>query len=131
MNIEVRSIHLRRCNNPACGRQTPIYTEYCCPMYTRAHELHYEIHEDGPLAHTPGCNERHAFGLTNRENARRFAAHLGAAYLFVDLSIGQEFALTRNGDIYKKVTQTEGLRLDLTEPIGIGDGTAVWIVGRH
>lgn len=54
---------LRLCTNPACERVVPAsfqgarQVEYCCPACAQAHGT-YEIHPDGPLAHSPGCDQR-------------------------------------------------------------------------
>lgn len=46
------------CENPLCDRQTTAM--YCCHGCDQAHAGRYEIHEDGLLGHSAGCNERHA-----------------------------------------------------------------------
>jgi hypothetical protein len=57
---------LRYCTNPACERVVPAsflgarQVEYCCASCATAHEGGYEIHEDGPLAHGQGCDQRWA-----------------------------------------------------------------------
>lgn len=51
---------LKACDNPLCERQTSAGAAYCCDGCSRAHEGRYEIHEDGILGHSAGCNERHA-----------------------------------------------------------------------
>lgn len=48
------------CENPLCNRITPVGILYCCNGCSQAHSGKYEIHEDGPLGHSPQCNERHA-----------------------------------------------------------------------
>lgn len=45
------------CKNPLCERKTA-GALYCCSQCASAHEGRYEIHEDGPLAHSEGCNAR-------------------------------------------------------------------------
>ena len=49
----------KKCNNPMCNRQTKTGTHYCCAACAQANEDSYEIHPDGPLGHSLGCNERH------------------------------------------------------------------------
>jgi hypothetical protein len=57
---------LRPCTNPACERVVPTnprgvrQTAFCCAACAQAHDGGYEIHEDGPLAHSAGCDERWA-----------------------------------------------------------------------
>jgi len=50
----------KKCNNPLCDRQTSKGTQYCCAACATAHEDGFEIHPDGPLGHSEGCNKRHA-----------------------------------------------------------------------
>jgi hypothetical protein len=45
------------CRNPLCDRRVTMAL-YCCAPCARAHDDVYEIHEDGPLAHTAACDER-------------------------------------------------------------------------
>jgi hypothetical protein len=55
---------LRPCLNPACERVVPAsylgarQVEHCCAACAQAHEDGYEVHEDGSLAHSTGCDER-------------------------------------------------------------------------
>lgn len=48
------------CENPLCDRYVPQGIQYCCAGCAAAHVGKYEIHEDGPLGHTGGCNEKYA-----------------------------------------------------------------------
>jgi hypothetical protein len=56
---------LRMCSNPACDRAVRAnflgqrQSEYCCASCAQADRDGYEIHERGPLAHSPGCDQRH------------------------------------------------------------------------
>lgn len=49
--------NMKKCNNPECNRQTT--ADYCCAPCRQAHNDHYEIHENGILGHSEGCDERH------------------------------------------------------------------------
>lgn len=55
---------LRLCTNPLCDRAVAANSlgerraEYCCTACWEAHRGRYEIHEDGPLAHSNGCDMR-------------------------------------------------------------------------
>lgn len=55
---------LRPCKNPLCERVVPAdflgrrQVEFCCSACARAEEDGFEIHEDGPLGHSTGCDER-------------------------------------------------------------------------
>lgn len=49
-------IRLKKCENPLCDRLTTAV--YCCHQCDLAHERKYEIHENGPLAHSETCNTR-------------------------------------------------------------------------
>lgn len=57
---------LRPCKNPACERVVPAnflgqrQVEFCCTACSRATDGGYEVHEDGPLAHSAGCDQRWA-----------------------------------------------------------------------
>jgi hypothetical protein len=51
---------LRPCRNDLCQGLILGGAAYCCGPCASAHEGHYEIHEDGPLAHTAGCVARQA-----------------------------------------------------------------------
>src|SRR3972149_4683302 len=51
---------LKPCNNPLCNRRTSLSSLFCCAACGQAFEDHYEIHETGILAHSDGCNQRHA-----------------------------------------------------------------------
>jgi len=48
------------CDNPECGRIVGVGTLYCCGPCATAHTDGYEIHEDGPLGHSDGCDQRQA-----------------------------------------------------------------------
>ena len=48
---------LKKCDNPECFRQVRNGVEFCCGPCGTANGK-YEIHGDGPLGHTIGCNER-------------------------------------------------------------------------
>jgi hypothetical protein len=48
--------NLHRCSNLLCDRMTT--AEYCCAPCRTAAEDSYEIHDDGPLGHSDGCNKR-------------------------------------------------------------------------
>lgn len=50
---------LKKCDNGACRRQTSRGSTYCCAPCDMADRYSYEVHENGPLAHTSGCNSRH------------------------------------------------------------------------
>ncbi len=50
---------LKPCMNPACERKTA-GADFCCGPCSQAYRDGYEIHESGPLAHSEGCNKRHA-----------------------------------------------------------------------
>lgn len=50
---------LKPCRNSLCSRKVK-NALYCCAMCARAHDQHYEIHEDGPLSHSDTCDQRHA-----------------------------------------------------------------------
>lgn len=50
---------LKTCDNPLCDRRTKQGIMYCCGSCDAAHRGQYEIHESGPLAHSPSCNDRH------------------------------------------------------------------------
>lgn len=58
--IETDPHLLKRCDNPACDRRTTKGVEFCCMGCAAAHAGGYETHEDGPLGHSAGCDERHA-----------------------------------------------------------------------
>lgn len=45
------------CANPLCDGLVRPSVAYCCGSCAKAHDGHYEIHENGPLGHTPGCQE--------------------------------------------------------------------------
>jgi hypothetical protein len=51
---------LKPCVNPLCERFIPVGILYCCHACDLAHEGRYEIHADGPLGHSPTCNDRWA-----------------------------------------------------------------------
>lgn len=51
---------LRPCANELCDGLLAGGALYCCAPCALADERHYEIHEDGPLGHTPDCRERQA-----------------------------------------------------------------------
>lgn len=53
-------IEMKKCSNSLCDRAVKDWTIYCCEPCAQAHEGSYEIHEDGILGHTSGCEERHA-----------------------------------------------------------------------
>jgi len=50
---------LKPCDNELCDRQTSSGAAFCCAGCANAAQNHYEIHEDGILGHSEGCNERH------------------------------------------------------------------------
>ena len=54
------SRNFKLCDNPTCMRLVKRGCAYCCFPCSRAHAEGYEIHEDGVLAHTDACNNRHA-----------------------------------------------------------------------
>jgi hypothetical protein len=45
-----------KCYKPDCMRKISTGSKYCCGPCGTADE----IHESGPLGHTPGCNQRAA-----------------------------------------------------------------------
>jgi hypothetical protein len=47
-----------KCSNELCFRKVKQGIAYCCNPCGLAAEKKYEIHESGPLGHTPDCNER-------------------------------------------------------------------------
>jgi hypothetical protein len=47
-----------KCTKPDCFRKVKPGIVYCCHPCALADEKKYEIHDDGPLGHTPSCNER-------------------------------------------------------------------------
>lgn len=51
---------LKQCDNPECKRRTKFGILFCCSPCSAAYYGKYEIHEAGPLAHSEGCNRRHA-----------------------------------------------------------------------
>lgn len=58
--IETDPYLLKPCDNPLCDRKTTKGVLYCCGACGSARTGGYEIHEAGPLGHSPSCNERHA-----------------------------------------------------------------------
>lgn len=50
----------KHCKNPHCDRRAAHGFLFCCPGCWQANRDGYEIHDDGPLAHTSQCNERHS-----------------------------------------------------------------------
>jgi hypothetical protein len=60
---------LKRCDNPACDRLTTAM--YCCSPCDYARQHGYEIHTEGVLAHSPGCDERHADRAARQVKAAR------------------------------------------------------------
>jgi len=57
------------CDNPECGRIVGVGTLYCCGPCATAHTDGYEIHEDGPLGHSDGCDQRQAEREKEKPNA--------------------------------------------------------------
>lgn len=51
---------LLKCMNELCMRKVKEGVAYCCASCQQADENNYEIHEDGPLGHSPFCNDRKA-----------------------------------------------------------------------
>lgn len=51
---------LTACQNKLCRRKVSAGSAFCCSGCRAADELHYEVHEDGPLGHSEGCDERMA-----------------------------------------------------------------------
>lgn len=49
-----------KCYKPDCMRKISTGSRYCCGPCGTADEGGYEIHEAGPLGHTPSCNQRAA-----------------------------------------------------------------------
>jgi hypothetical protein len=43
------------CSKPDCREEAMWQSAYCCPSCARADRGRYEIHEDGPLGHSPEC----------------------------------------------------------------------------
>lgn len=54
---------LRECANPLCDYWLAGGSAYCCGGCATAHERGYEIHESGPLGHSPLCARRGADGV--------------------------------------------------------------------
>lgn len=48
------------CRKPDCDHLVRATVAYCCAACARAAEYHYEIHDVGPLGHSPQCLARHA-----------------------------------------------------------------------
>lgn len=46
-----------KCTNPLCIRKVKPSVAYCCDACGRAHEGRYEIHLEGPLAHSVTCDQ--------------------------------------------------------------------------
>lgn len=73
---DIVGVELDACLNPACLRKTTAM--YCCGSCDRAHQGRYEIHEEGPLAHLPSCDERNRdrgeytpYGASERRSAKK------------------------------------------------------------
>ncbi len=49
----------KKCDKPDCGRKVKVGVLYCCAACALADERGHEVHETGPLAHSPGCEARH------------------------------------------------------------------------
>lgn len=47
-----------KCSKPDCMRKVKKGIAFCCHPCSYAAEKKFEIHDDGPLGHTPTCNER-------------------------------------------------------------------------
>lgn len=56
--------NLHKCANLECERLTT--ADYCCAPCRMAAEGGYEIHPDGPLGHSEGCDKRHMVRFSRR-----------------------------------------------------------------
>lgn len=48
----------KKCINSLCFRKVKHGVMYCCMACNMADDRRYEIHESGPLGHSPDCNQR-------------------------------------------------------------------------
>lgn len=54
------TLQFNKCTKPDCFRKVKQGIAFCCTPCSYAAEKKFEIHTEGPLAHTESCNQRDA-----------------------------------------------------------------------